>query len=231
MSDTRVRRANDRLTLRALLVAVGAMGVFILMLLGYELSWGWVVGSDTDAIGALAPFASAHAGWVRFQVGLSLVLGPMTFRILGLIGAAVALRRGTRRTAVFLVATTIVGGLLVVIVKLAVDRARPTEMTTTTIGTSFPSGHAFGVVVGVVGILCVVLPQLKRVGATVASVVGVVVIGAVGFSRVALLVHHVSDVVAGWALGVVWVVVCVAVIQPSRDRLPVVVEAQESSHQ
>lgn len=230
MSSAWVRRVDGgRVAPRAVLVGGGAIGLFVLMLLGYELSWGWVVRTDANAITTLVPFAKAHPGWVTFQVALSLVLGPMTFRILGLIGAVVALRRGARRTAVFLVATTTVGGLLVVVVKLAVDRQRPAEMTTAVIGTSFPSGHAFGAVVGALGILCVVLPLLTRAGAAVASVVGGAVILAVGFSRVALVVHHVSDVVAGWALGVVWVVVCAAVIKPGRDRLLLSRRGRESS--
>ena len=46
-------------------------------------------------------------------------------------------------------------------------------------------------------------------------VVGVVVVLAIGIGRVVLNVHHPSDVLAGWALGYVWFVVCVLSVPPT----------------
>ena len=44
------------------------------------------------------------------------------------------------------------------------------------------------------------------------------VIVAVGVGRVALNVHHPSDVLAGWALGYAYVVLCLAVVHPRGER-------------
>ena len=45
---------------------------------------------------------------------------------------------------------------------------------------------------------------------------GVVVVLAVGVGRVMLNVHNPSDVVAGWALGYVYFVMCLRLIPPVR---------------
>lgn len=47
-----------------------------------------------------------------------------------------------------------------------------------------------------------------------AAAVSAVILVLVGFSRVALNVHYPSDVVAGWALGYLYVLLCLAVFRP-----------------
>ena len=87
------------------------------------------------------------------------------------------------------------------------------------LSTSFPSGHALGVMVGVLALLTLVLPIVRRTAASLAgrsrrrssSLV-------IGFGRVALNVHHPSDVLAGWALGYAWFVVCLSVVPPAADH-------------
>jgi membrane-associated phospholipid phosphatase len=46
-------------------------------------------------------------------------------------------------------------------------------------------------------------------------VLGVIIVLTIGFGRVALNVHHPSDVLAGWALGYAWFVVCLLVVPPA----------------
>lgn len=93
------------------------------------------------------------------------------------------------------------------LVKGLVGRARPSlpiEVATAP-GQSFPSGHALASFALFTILLLVALPAVPRgrrrwaVAAVVAAVV------AVGFTRVALGVHYVSDVLAGWGLSAAWV--------------------------
>jgi undecaprenyl-diphosphatase len=68
---------------------------------------------------------------------------------------------------------------------------------------SFPSGHSLGsagVYVAIAVIVAVVVPRYRVVSAAAC----LVLVGAVGLSRVYLRVHYPSDVIGGWALGVVW---------------------------
>jgi undecaprenyl-diphosphatase len=85
---------------------------------------------------------------------------------------------------------------------------------------SFPSGHALGVTVGVGALLALTLPMLRR-GARVAAVcAGVLVVAAVGVARVALNVHHPSDVLAGWAMGWAYLVIWAVLLRPWRVDRP-----------
>ena len=69
---------------------------------------------------------------------------------------------------------------------------------------SFPSGHAQNAVVAWGVLLLVFLPVLRGRWRVVAVIAAVAVVLAIGFARVALSVHFVSDVLAGYALGAAW---------------------------
>jgi membrane-associated phospholipid phosphatase len=117
------------------------------------------------------------------------------------------LHRGLRRLALFVVVT--VGGspLLNEVVKLAVHRARPIlpNPVAHASGASFPSGHAQGAVVGYAVLLLVFLPVLRGATRRLLVAAAVMMVLAIGFSRVALGVHYLSDVLAGYLLGAAWV--------------------------
>ena len=97
-------------------------------------------------------------------------------------------------------------GLLTEAAKAAANRPRPAEALVYAATTSFPSGHALGVMVGVLALLTVVLPVVRRPLRVWLIAVGAIVVVAIGAGRVVLNVHHLSDVLAGWALGYVWFV-------------------------
>ena len=62
--------------------------------------------------------------------------------------------------------------------------------------------------------LTLLLPTVRRPMRAWLIVIGVIVVLAIGFGRVALIVHHPSDVLAGWALGYAWFVICVLAVPP-----------------
>ncbi len=83
-------------------------------------------------------------------------------------------------------------------------------------GWSFPSGHAFGAIV-FYGMLAYVLlrllpPRFHR--AVIAATV--LLVGVVGISRILLQVHYVSDVMAGYAAGAAWLVLCIGAAEHLR---------------
>lgn len=85
-------------------------------------------------------------------------------------------------------------------------------------GWSFPSGHAFGAMV-FYGMLAYVLlrlmPRFHR--GIVAG--AVLLIGVIGISRILLQVHYFSDVLAGYAAGALWLVVCIGAAETLRRPL------------
>ena len=96
--------------------------------------------------------------------------------------------------------------------KAEVDRPRPEGGLVATGGSSFPSGHAAHSVLYVWLALTIVLrlrPGMAR--ATAVILAGIALTAAVGLSRVYLGVHYLSDVNAGWALGVAVFSFCAAV--------------------
>ena len=79
---------------------------------------------------------------------------------------------------------------------------------------SFPSGHATTVVV-LVGMLVYFLyrHQEKKWLRHLLLVVGAILIALVGFSRMYLGVHYLSDVLAGFLLGMLWLLVGISLVE------------------
>jgi undecaprenyl-diphosphatase len=109
-------------------------------------------------------------------------------------------KRGERRATYLLVASSLSAEAMVQLLKALIHRPRlelffglvPTETY------SFPSGHAF-----VPAVYFGMLAGILATGSWWRAAV-VVMAALLGFSRVYLGYHYPSDVIAGWALAVVW---------------------------
>jgi membrane-associated phospholipid phosphatase len=180
---------------------------FLLILLFVESSFRPVQRLDVDTANSLNGYAEGHAWLVHtLDVG-SVVLQPWSFRAVVIAVAVWLWFRGARRLAIWAVVTMAIGGVLAGILKVVVARARPhfPEPVAHASGYSFPSGHAMNSMLGVAVLILIFLPVLTRAGRVIAYSLGALVVLATGFDRVALGLHFVSDVVAGWiaALAVV----------------------------
>lgn len=154
-----------------------------------------------------------RAGWLTDVARAFTRLGssPLT-GLLALCAAALLVAR--RRWAEFWV---LVGGVALIVlgaheIKAAVDRPRPGGGLIDVSGSSFPSIHAaystFYVWLAVT-IVMRLRPGMARGAAVIAA--GVALTALVGLSRVYLGVHYLSDVSAGWALGVASFSLCAAI--------------------
>lgn len=85
---------------------------------------------------------------------------------------------------------------------------------------SFPSGHSSGIATLVTAGLLLAWPRLAPDGRRLWAVLGVLLVLLVGLTRMWLGVHYLSDVLAGWALGVGWTVLTGVVLRvlPLRGR-------------
>jgi undecaprenyl-diphosphatase len=104
------------------------------------------------------------------------------------------------------------GGLLLnSAIKVLVHRHRPflSSSFATWDGYSFPSGHTIGATL-LYGMLIVALvPLLKgRHWKIMAVSAGSLLVILVGFSRIALGAHYLTDVIAAIGLGLAWLVIC-----------------------
>ncbi len=121
-------------------------------------------------------------------------------------------RRGSRRVALFLVITNLVGGAIDTVVKIAVNRPRPEldDPITHAFGKSFPSGHSMASTVGYGSLLLAFMPLIPRRWRVWSVAAYLLLVASIASSRLALGVHFVSDVVGGFVLGLAWLAMATA---------------------
>lgn len=142
-------------------------------------------------------------------------------------GAAIYMwRQGHPRLALFLIVTGILGGIIDSIVKIVVDRPRPSleQPVATAHGKSFPSGHSMSSVVGYGSLLLVFLPTIARRWRGLVIAGAVMLVLAIGFTRLALGVHYITDVIGGFLLGAAWLAAATAAFsiwRVERGKAPV----------
>ena len=201
---------------RLIVSAALAVAVYALIWIGYASQWNWLTTIDSSWLDIGHRYGVAHPGWVTAWNVFCTVLGPTAFRLLTLVVIILALVRRNLRVAFFLVISVELTGLITEIAKYAANRPRPATALVSAASTSFPSGHALGVMVGVLALLTVVLPVVRRPLRAWLVAFGSLIVIAIGIGRVVLNVHYPSDVVAGWALGYAYFVVCLLMVPPSR---------------
>jgi membrane-associated phospholipid phosphatase len=203
-------------------VALALVAVpFGLTLLLVEDKWAPLLRADGGARDSLHSYAVTHAGFVDAMQLISDSGSALAWQVVLAVVVVWLLWRRLPRLALFVVITAAGSSLLNAAVKAAVHRLRPvlTDPVAHETGLSFPSGHAQAAIVGYAVLLLVFLPILQGPWrATAVTMAGIMVL-AIGFSRVALGVHYVSDVVGGFLLGAAWVAAMAAAFNAMRaDR-------------
>lgn len=173
---------------------------------------------DAGVARELHEYALANPDVTRFLIVWTDLFGPWPWRIAVIVYAAWLLHKGAPRLAAWAVATMTVGGLLGLALKIIVARARPhlPDPVALAPGDSFPSGHTVTVTLGAGVIVLLVLPMLPRWGRVVAWAVACLLVLSVGYTRIALGVHWVSDVAGGIVLGAAVVAATVAAFETWR---------------
>ena len=141
--------------------------------------------------------------------------------ILSLVAAFFVWRNGDRLWVLALVLVVPGGMLINAALKVVFDRARPTWddplLTLTT--RSFPSGHAAGSTLFYGFLACYLVWRMKSDSARILVILGcVAMVVLVGFSRVYLGVHYLSDVLAGMSLGTAWLALCMIAVRALARR-------------
>ncbi|WP_094745739.1 phosphatase PAP2 family protein [Kitasatospora purpeofusca] len=196
-------RLGERLLAGVVAFGVAAVPVALLLVL-IEANWPPLQWLDAGTAGHL------HAS-VRDRPGVLAVLrvlsdgvwDPLTMRLLIAATVGWLLWRRAWRLAVWAAATVTASGLTGLAVKVTVARARPAlpDPVAHAPGFSFPSGHAMTAATCWAVLLLVFAPVLGRRWLPAARTAAVISVLGVGCTRIALGVHWVSDVLAGWLLG------------------------------
>jgi membrane-associated phospholipid phosphatase len=171
----------------------------------------------------VAAFFHANATPLRNQImAVISFFGAGPF--LGAMGGAGALWLIWRRSWYRLLALLLVqpgGAVIDVVVKHLIHRQRPVfENPIATLNSySFPSGHTMGATL-FYGLLAALAMQEFRgwKPKTAAIAVAVVIVLLVGFSRICLGLHYLSDVLGAMAAGVAWLALCLTTMETFRRR-------------
>jgi membrane-associated phospholipid phosphatase len=203
---TPVRHFAERSVLGLLAVVVAGLAFGTLMLL-VRFRWTPLQDLDQSIADHLNRAVSPHPAVVAALKGVSTAGGRGWLIPLVVVVVVLLLIRRLPRLAIYLAVTGLGAALLDPSLKALVGRIRPIVADPIAYGrgNSFPSGHTLGSTI-VYGALVLVFLSLARgrwrwwlVGAA-----GLLVF-AIGLSRIALGVHFLSDVLAGWALGLAWI--------------------------
>lgn len=202
----------------------------------------WLGAAGICALAAFVALAAAYGGeplatwdaevaeWVAFDLPSALELlarppswigGWIGLTLIGIALGVVLVRERAWLDLGFLLATSAGTQLVVALLKDGFDRARPDVGSAVELPSSaaFPSGHAAAgaASLGAAAVLVAERLPSRRARAWLYALVAVAGI-AVGLSRVALNVHYVTDVLAGWCLGLAWLAACLLVRERLRRR-------------
>jgi membrane-associated phospholipid phosphatase len=174
-----------------------------------DLTWrDWVIAHRTGAL-------------TQIMVGASRAGSTPSLIVVALAAAAWLMWRGRRGDSLLVVGGAMGAFALGPLLKLVVERPRPdvAERVVLVNSWSYPSGHSLNslTVLGLLTVLAV-LERPGRLRKVLLSALGVVLVAAVGFSRVYLGVHWPSDVLGGWLIGVLWLTICFTVTHLARGN-------------
>ena len=135
--------------------------------------------------------------------------GPVGMPILALVAVAVITWRRRRWTPLVLTLIAAAGSLAMTIVgKDLVDRARPPAALAVPpleVSASFPSGHTLNATVLTTVVVYLVLIETTAAWQrSLAITLGTLFVATMGLSRVFLGHHWLTDVLAGWLIGLAW---------------------------
>lgn len=199
-----------------LLAALPALGAFLLLTC-FTRGSNALTGLDAavhTSIGELAQQSPALTAPCRMisALGDGKTLAALALLVaVGLFWIGVKNHRYFRELSIWVIGV-VGGGLLNFGIKCVIHRPRPDpELALVPAeGWSFPSGHAMGsiVVFGMAAYLLTLVLSRRSVYLAAATLIATLVL-AIGFSRVWLGDHWLSDVVGGYLAGMCWLALCV----------------------
>jgi membrane protein DedA with SNARE-associated domain/membrane-associated phospholipid phosphatase len=167
----------------------------------------------------LASWMRAHATPLPDRIAevVSIIGSPVVLAAVALIGTVVLVRRGWWMVLTGWIAAFLGGGVLSWALQHVVHRPRPPGAEVFLYGTSssLPSAHAMSSLIGygmVAYLLVRFWPQAQRHRLSVALITCSLIL-LIALSRLYLGVHFLSDVIGGYAAGLVWLAVCIAAVE------------------
>lgn len=220
MPTAGVRRSLKQ-PVAGLILAAALLCVLVLLAAAVQNRWAPVETLDHAVSQALQNAVEAQPWLVSVMQVISDLGGQVAWWTVHTVTVVVLLFLRRFRDALFVAVTAGGGGALTTAVKFWVGRARPEwpDPVSWSEGFAFPSGHTTGTAIGVTVLLVILRPHLSAGWGWALTGFGVVMVIAVGASRVVLGVHWVSDVLGGLLFAAAWLLIMLAVFRkPERTQ-------------
>jgi membrane-associated phospholipid phosphatase len=182
--------------------AVAVCGAAFGVLTGMVVAGSGLVGLDDDVERVVGEH---RVGWVTTSLKILTWLGStaVLWPVVGIVALLLIMRSHRWRDAAF-IALALAGSVLISdVVKGLVDRPRPPASVRLVhvTGTAYPSGHAIDATVAFVALALVLSKGRSRNARASLFSSAVLVALVVGWSRIYLGTHWLTDVLGGYALG------------------------------
>jgi undecaprenyl-diphosphatase len=159
---------------------------------------------------------------IRIFEAISFLGSPLIVSVLAIALAAYFIRRHAWIYLASWITALIGAGILDSLLKAVIQRPRPPYAVAILRGHSFsfPSGHALSSLVayGMTAYFIIVVKLRAGSSRTIAMCLAMILILAIGVSRLYLGVHYFTDVIAGYAAGVVWLSTCITGVAIARRQ-------------
>lgn len=184
--------------------ALGGFMIFVLLCVGLKLGW-W----DTLDRSAAEAMPELHSDSVVDVFALLSELGSTkAYGLVFVLVGGYLLFRKRIAAAIAIFVSTLGAYALNTLLKNMFSRERPPlEHLVEADGFSFPSGNAM-VAAAFYGMIAYLLWRSGARGAGWGVTLLLVLLGVIGFSRVYLNVHYPTDILAGYAAGAMWMLIC-----------------------
>jgi len=198
------------ITLNAALLVALAVMVYV--------KWQPLQAFDTAVGTDPQGFTFGNSLVIAFWQAIELAFATIPMTIYTAVAAIALVTRGHRRAAYWTIGVMAGAAASVYVLKRIFDRARPVwdDPIDQVTSFSFPSGHASGIASGAGVAIVLTMMLVRRRGlrrGLVALWLALVLL--VGADRIFLGVHNLSDVVAGWSVGTLFVLVGMLVYDPA----------------
>lgn len=187
-----------------LMLAIGAL--FLFGLLAEDIIEGGTIQFDQSVREYIHRFASP-ALTVLMQTA-SFIGSTLFLSLLGIAIVVTFFMLKRPRASIIFIITTVGSSILLVVLKNAFRRARPEPFFNTILPASysFPSGHSLASFCFYGALAAIIVVRVERLWLkTTIWLAAAFLIALIGISRIYLGVHYPSDVLAGYAVGFIWV--------------------------
>ncbi len=143
---------------------------------------------------------------------IALAFDTVSILVISIIIAVILWKKKEINEAFIFFGVMIVNAGILFLLKEIVHKARPENMIAVETNYSFPSGHAMTSLV-FLGVLAYLIYYYSNFKHKTIFPITAIIIGIIGFSRLYLNVHWLSDVIAGYSLGIIILIITITYLK------------------